>query len=678
MPDARPVGYLPSGRSALFQSCDDLSSLGLEASRPERMAEEMGLTLRVLRQQQLPPGGEEACERVAREIAHLEDVLAGRTPAVPASSSETSKPPSAKDKLKKVVGVLAMQKDLAIQPGSLANGINDMISLLWPRIGTFVDELVHNSIEPSINASLPGMLKGGVKFTKVSLGQSSPLLGPIVVEHDKTSGAITMHVGVDFTSDLDIELAAMGIPIGITRIFLKGDLVLLFTPPMMKPPFFGGVQVYFPNPPDVGLNFVGAAKLANVPGLRGAIRGAIDGGVAGVCVLPRRIAVDMNEDDDVDIIDLTYPEPIGILRFTLWSAANLVASDVSMFGTATSDPYVVASLGIKTWTSPHISKTLNPEWGEGQGLTVDFPVHDNCQALSLKVLDYDFGSADDLIGMAKTGGVRDLVAGGSKKQTVPLLKEDGEAGGGSLTISAALLTFAEARPRKALAVAGPSEAHLSAKIMTIKGLRDGSDYPFKVRIQVVRSDAEGGTAAASSSTVAKKAAKPKLKASKSLTFGSAPKTPALAEGTTNASHPKEQKQLADALQGIAKQLNQKGMSTEEVANILDVAPPQVEQFLGSFKDAVKAKEQQEAQQKFLNVRDPLFEEVVQILLPCGSVDASSILEMVIVDKREKVLATAPVPMPLLLAAPELSLEGPFITDVVDVEVVGSLHLRWLA
>jgi len=144
-----------------------------------------------------------------------------------------------------------------------------------------------------------------------------------------------MQIGIDFKSGLDVELTAMGIPIGITDFFLKGDLVCLFTPPMTQPPFFGGVQVYFPNPPDIGLNFVGAAKVTEIPGLRGAVRGAIDGAVGGVCVLPRRIAVDMNEEDDVDIIDLTYPEPIGILRFTLWSGAKLVASDVSIFGTAT-------------------------------------------------------------------------------------------------------------------------------------------------------------------------------------------------------------------------------------------------------------------------------------------------------------------------------------------------------
>jgi hypothetical protein len=468
----------------------------------------------------------------------------------------------------------------------------------------------------------------------------------------------------------------MGLPIGITSFFLRGDLVLLFTPPMLKPPFFGGVQVYFPNPPDIGLNFVGAAKVANVPGLRGAVRGAIDSAVAGVCVLPRRIAVDMDEEDDTDIIDLTYPEPLGVLRFTLHSGAGLVAADTSFMGTASSDPYVVASLGIKTWQSPHISKTLNPQWdenaeGESAGLTVDFPVHDDDQALMLKVFDYDFGTADDLIGKTQKA-VRDLHENAGR-QTLKLLKADETAGGGTITITAHFLKLAPSRPERPLSTLGPSEAHLSAKVLTIKGLTEGAEYPFKVLIKVKRAD-----------EAPRKSASAKLRPSKTSVLSgsfSASTSKILAEGATGVSKPKEQKQLAEALQGIAKNLSgpPRNLDGAEIAAILDVAPRQVEHFLNTLPgNEADLKEQEKADLDFRSVRYPVIDEVVQFLLPCGSVDDSASVELSVTDKRQKVLATAQLPMAQLLEAPELHLEGPFVTDVDGIEVVGSLRLRWLA
>lgn len=679
--------------SNLFQSFDDLGPLLVqEPGHQRRLADELGATLRALKQSDLPPGGEEACGRIAADLRRLEEILDGPSSAAStraASSAGVVEPDGEPDvkavdskrvgekaQLLKVIAAAQMQKELSLQPGSLAPALNEMIRILWPRIGAYVEELVQNSIEPSINAALPGMLKGGVKFTKVSLGASSPLLGPLVVENNKETGAIEMHMGIDFSSDLDVELTAMGIPVGITSMYIKGDLVFLFTPEMKKPPFFGGIQVYFPNAPDVGLNFVGAARVADVPGLRTAVRGAIDGAVAGACVLPRRIAVDMNDEDDVDITDLTYPEPIGILRFTLWSGTNLIAADTNVFGAASSDPYVVASLGIKSWTSPTITKSLNPEWGDGEGLTADFLVHSDCQVLSLKVFDHDFASADDLIGIAKSVDVRDLVKRGGK-QAVELLKDSGEQGGGKLFVSATLLSLSPAVCMVPLPP-GPSEAFLSVKLLTLQGLEDGAEYPFKVRVQVTvpssDSQVSGRANAPAKRAAFARTASAKLRASKSLTFGT-PANNALAEGTTGPSHAQAQKELAEALRGIATTLSQKGHSAEDIADILGVGTRQVELFLDTLFG--HGKEHEQAYQAWLSTRHPRFDEVVQILLPHGAADPLANLELAILDKRLKTLATARLPMEQLVEAKERQLEGPFSTDVEGVEIVGSLKLRWL-
>jgi len=151
----------------------------------------------------------------------------------------------------------------------------------------------------------------------------------------------------------------------------------------------------------------------------------------------------------------------------------------------------------------------------------------------------------------------------------------------------------------------------------------------------------------------------------------------MVEGTTNASHPQEQKQLSETLQGIAKGLSDKGLDSTEIAELLDVGPKQVEHFMKTL-DPEKLKEYQAAQLEFVSVRQPLFEEVVQMLLPCGCSDDLASVELAILDKRQKVLATSRVTMPNLLDAPNLKMEGPFATDVEGVDLVGEMMFRWLA
>lgn len=628
----------------------------------DEIVQAIGSLLAKLEQKQLRPEDaqvtkemQETLKRFGVSSADQNALPAAPGPDAAAASTATS----GEKKLQKVVGAAMAAQEMSLQPGSLAPALNELISILWPRIGNFVEDLIRNTIEPQINASLPGLAvkAGGVQFTTVSLGKSSPLLGPIVVEQDKDNGAITMRIGTDITCDLDVELKAVGIPIGIDKFVLKGDLAVLMTPPMDKPPFFGGLEIYFTNPPDIDIHFAGAAKVAQIPGLRGSIRGAIDGAVAGVCVLPRRIAVDIDEEDESDSIDWVYPDPINILRITLWSGTNLVAADSHMFGAATSDPYVVATMGVKTWRSPTVNKNLNPVWGDGQGVSTDLPLHDGAQVVTLKVFDEDFLQSDDLIGMSARLQARELAQNG-EPQTVELLKANGEAGGGSLSITARLLSLVPTRPGKPIAPAGPSEAHLSAKLLNIKGLPTGAAYPFKVSVQVVR-PADGSAKA---------------------------KDVVLAEEFTQPSHPMVQKQLAAAFQDIAKHLSKKGKGNEEIAEILEVSIPEVQSFLQTCDesdDAAKAKQvkaRQKDELERLNVKKPFFDEVVDVLLPCDSVQDLSVLVLTILDKKQKTIATARMPMSKLIAAENLTIDGikvPFATDVPEIRLFGSLRLLWL-
>ena len=69
---------------------------------------------------------------------------------------------------------------------------------------------------------------------------------------------------------------------------------------MLPRPFFAGVTVFFVDPPELDMDFTGAADFVDLPVLRQVVRSTILDAVRGLAVLPARIAVDLNPDDDTD------------------------------------------------------------------------------------------------------------------------------------------------------------------------------------------------------------------------------------------------------------------------------------------------------------------------------------------------------------------------------------------
>jgi len=518
--------------------------------------------------------------------------------------------------------------------------------------------------------------------------------------HNK-SDDIEVQLGLRFDSDLKVELTAVGVRVGICYVSLDGQLVAVLGPAMAAPPFFGGVQVFFANPPRLDIRFLGAARVAHIPGLRGAVRAAVDSAIAGVCVLPRRIAVDLNEDDAVDITDLTFPEPKGILRFKLLAGRDLVASDINVFGARTSDPYVVAKLGCKSWTSPTVRKCLNPTWGnDGTGLAVDFPVHFESQQLHLRVFDWDFSSSDDLIGVAKSLDINELLSasrgpGRAINTEVPLLSAAGEPGAGKLVVSAEWLELRTLRPEPPLQ--GPSVAHLSAKILHATGIPGGMDSPFHVRLRITASCDIASTTPAGVrvegedincednsdqlqrhpsllGTMAKGIAS--LRRSSKTILRPLP-TAIVAEDTTHASVPHASRGLAEGLQCACAALARRGESADEIAALLGVERHQVDSFLDIQRDPAKMCRAAKEAALVKTAARPCFDEVLQLLLPSGVGDAHVLLELALLDKNHKCAGCLQLPLSQVLDADGLCLEGPFRLDR-GAELTGSLQLRWLA
>eukprot|EP00442_Polarella_glacialis_P007065 CAMPEP_0115155970 /NCGR_PEP_ID=MMETSP0227-20121206/68186_1 /TAXON_ID=89957 /ORGANISM="Polarella glacialis, Strain CCMP 1383" /LENGTH=98 /DNA_ID=CAMNT_0002567097 /DNA_START=257 /DNA_END=550 /DNA_ORIENTATION=- len=94
-------------------------------------------------------------------------------------------------------------------------------------------------------------------------------------------GNVEIKIGISWQSNCDIALSVGPIKIQVSQLSLKGtvSVILVTEPACLKPPFFRGIQVFFANPPELGLKFGGAAAVADFPGVRDVIKQAISGSI---------------------------------------------------------------------------------------------------------------------------------------------------------------------------------------------------------------------------------------------------------------------------------------------------------------------------------------------------------------------------------------------------------------
>lgn len=522
---------------------------------------------------------------------------------------------------------------------------------IWPNFQRYMRDLVKRTIEPALKHALPGMIRDSVSFTNVELGTATPHFGPLVVKTlGNSDGFIELQIGVVLDSNLEVDLVAVGVPIGVSSLRLDGVLSLVFGPPMERPPFFGGIEIFMSEAPRLSIEFSGAGRVTHLPVLRQAILKVVSNAIRHVMVLPNRIAVDLNPDDDVDFAELRCPEPDHVLRLTLDRGEKLVASDFSFFKAPTSDPYVVISFGDHEWTSKIAYANLNPTWGE----SVDFLVHCESQLAKFEVWDKDAYTSDELIGLNHGVPLTSLqVTAGETCRVceVPLTSEDGKSKAGKLFVTAEFLRLTD-DPRAAVKE-GPLVAFLAAKVKEVKGLPTNSNFPFQVRV---------------------------------VACG--------VEGMTKGSFATPDSRVTHAMQDICMTLASKGKWTpERIAEVLAMDKNQVHNFLADHGS-------RESQRVFLDCMDmrhatnPQIEQIVQFLIPDPSLEGS-LVRLELLDKHKHVIASCEVSMSdillaegtklsknFLLVPPQLDPES-MIASVGDthhaeqIELVGKLYIRWL-
>jgi len=321
----------------------------------------------------------------------------------------------------------------SLETGDELQWMHCVIGKLWPKVNKAISKMMRDP--DLISPNLPAVLRGlNPRFVKFDLGQEIPRFlkvevweAPCQAKDVKIRGA-EIHLDMVFESqDLDIELACGPAKASITKLRLKGELVLRLDPLVKKMPIVGGVAAYFLHSPEVAVEFGGVAhgveKLANKALCalhEGGMQRTIQKMIESSLVLPNMIGVSLAKDEEmVDSAMVKWAKPVGMVRVSGMRARGLTGVDWHLFENKTSDPYVRMNLSAEEWTSSTVMKSCNPQWQSPED-THDFLVYDREQQLRIEVHDWGMMKFYDVIGRAKPLLVVELLEQSGKE--IPLYR----------------------------------------------------------------------------------------------------------------------------------------------------------------------------------------------------------------------------------------------------------------
>ncbi|CAN8099876.1 unnamed protein product [Discula destructiva] len=324
--------------------------------------------------------------------------------------------------------------------------LNDLIAQLWPNINVAACRMIKEIVEPMFASMLPGPL-ASLHFTQLDLGPEPIRISRVdVVRTDH--GGISLDMDVSWHSRSDFCLDATMIPdLGVEHVHLTGRLSVLLAPLTNIIPCIGAAQISFVNPPELKLDFTGAADIADSSMIDKTVRKIIMDNIAAIAVLPNRFLYKIDANSD---FFRTYLPHLGVLRLTIEKANGLsfpkksggatgkLTSLMSKVGIKdVPDCFVNVAVGAETvFRSTTKGNTLTPEWNE----THDFLVADYEQNVHVEVSDEDLGE-NDILGKA-TISVRKLLLDGGA-QELRLVREDKPDSEATVNVRTQFLKFVD-------------------------------------------------------------------------------------------------------------------------------------------------------------------------------------------------------------------------------------------
>lgn len=281
--------------------------------------------------------------------------------------------------------------------------LNALTAKLWPSFTKAFEEdfLAHGAQD--IMEQLPYWLQGYVTIDHVFLGDAAPQLTNVRRQEAETG--VRFDIRFDYSADINISLSLNSyLPFGLSHLTLGGDLTIELGPFIDRMPVLSKVSFFFMDPPTVIYGFSGALRVAEIPGLKHALRHTIDGAIADAVVMPNVLAVGLPGGEGPSMKTLM---PLGVLRVEPQRATDVKGADWHAWGGATSDVYLRMRFADQRWVSSVVKATCNPEWPLEE--MHDFLVHNMEQKLCVEVLDEDWTNEADHLGSIAPVRIQDVV-----------------------------------------------------------------------------------------------------------------------------------------------------------------------------------------------------------------------------------------------------------------------------
>uniref|UniRef100_A0A8C5CGB7 Extended synaptotagmin-like protein 2b n=1 Tax=Gadus morhua TaxID=8049 RepID=A0A8C5CGB7_GADMO len=267
--------------------------------------------------------------------------------------------------------------------------VNKTVEQMWPYVGQFVEKLFRQTIEPAVRQT-HGQLSSFC-FTTINLGDK-PLRvnGVKVYSENVDKHQIIMDLQVSFVgnTEVDVEVKRFFCRAGIKSIQLHGVLRVLMDPLLGDMPLVGALSLFFLKKPLLDITWTGLTNILDIPGLS-----VIQDIIFSYLVLPNRITIPLV--GDVELTQLRYPMPKGVLRIHFLEAQDLEGKDQFLGGLikAKSDPYGVLQIGTQQFRSRTIKANLHPKWNQVfEALVYEF----TGQYLEIELFDEDTDKDDYL------------------------------------------------------------------------------------------------------------------------------------------------------------------------------------------------------------------------------------------------------------------------------------------
>jgi len=194
------------------------------------------------------------------------------------------------------------------------------VGKLWPSIDAALQKLVHSELEPALKALNTPL--GSIGLKDFSMGTQTPELGPITASQRsgvREHHGLQLDIFMRYQGDANIELMVQNdvAKVGIRQVGINGTLSLLFDPIEPSLPIVGGLHIFFLNPPQVVLTFVGLADPLNLGILKTLISNQFNKLLADKLVLPNVLTINWKEERFVGadpVAWLSSMLPTGVLK----------------------------------------------------------------------------------------------------------------------------------------------------------------------------------------------------------------------------------------------------------------------------------------------------------------------------------------------------------------------------